>query len=223
MADDLKKTIAEKLLESFPTLLAVGGIALGVLGLAGGVAYNNFLPIPDTAGRLAAGGAGAILLAIGVALYLASQSKRSPRPDIGKYGIKIATPHEQDEINTVDVRGVIKSPLPDDYSLRVFRIYPGSERMTPIGKATIDNAAGTWVAENCNAGGKTGDKRSIAAFLVGAAGVALIDYHNDAARVHHKTRDQLRAANGTEGDFLPALPVGQPDMFECHRVPIRVK
>jgi hypothetical protein len=223
VADDLKNTIAEKLLDSFPTLLAVGGIALVLLGLAGGVAYNNFLPIPDTAGRLAAGVAGSILLTIGVALYLISQSKRSQRPDISKHGIKITTPHEQDEINTVDVRGIIKAPLPDGYSLRIFRIYLGSERMTPIGKATIDNAAGVWVAENCNAGGKTGDKRFIAAFLVGAAGVALIDYHNDAARVHRKTLDQLRAANGTEGDFLPALPVSQPDMFECYRVPIRVK
>ena len=223
MPDDVKKTIVEKLLDSFPTLLAVGGIALVVLGFAGGISYNGFLPIPDAAGRLGAAGAGAVLLLIGVVLHQSSQVKRSPKPDLSKHGIKITVPREGDEVDIVDVRGVIKGALPDGYSLRVFRIYPGSERMTPIGKATVDASAGAWVADHCHAGGKTGDKRSIGVFLIGAAGTALIEYHNDAARVHRKTMEQLRVATGSEGDFLPALPANVPDMFECHRVAVRVK
>jgi hypothetical protein len=47
MAEGIKKTVVEKLLDSFPTLVTVLGVALIVLGLTGGVTYNTWLPIPD--------------------------------------------------------------------------------------------------------------------------------------------------------------------------------
>ena len=223
MAEDIKKTIAEKLLDSFPTLIAVLGIALVVLGLAGGITYSAWLPIPDAAGRLAAGILGVFILTIGVFLYHTSQSKKPVRLDLTKYGIKITHPRDGDEVEIVDVRGIIKYPLPEGYSLRMFRIYPGSERMTPIGRATLDMNAGTWLADNCHAGGKSGEKRSIAAFIVGPAGTSLIEYHNDAARTHRKTMDQLRQTSGNEGEYLPAIPTNTPDMLEVHRVPVKIK
>ena len=223
MADDIKKTIAEKILDSFPTLLAVAGVGLVVLGIAGGISYGSWLPIPDAVGRLAAGIVGCVVFGIGVLLYFSAQSKKPLRIEPSKYGIKITLPRDGEEVVVVDVRGVLKQALPEGYAIRLFRIYPGSERMTPIGRATIDLAAGTWVADHCNAGGKPGDKRSLAAFIVGPSGSALIEYHNDAARAHRKTMDQLREATGKEGEYLPAIPTIQPDMIECHRVPIKVK
>jgi len=65
MAEDIKKTIAEKLLDSFPTLVTVVGAALIVLGLTGGVTYNAWLPIPDMAGRVAAAILGCVIASAG--------------------------------------------------------------------------------------------------------------------------------------------------------------
>ncbi len=85
-------------------------------------------------------------------------------------------------------------------------------------------SADEWIADNCNVGGKSGDRRSIAAFIVGPSGAALIEYHYDAGRVHRKTVLELEQLTQKQrDDWLPALPVDTPDMVECHRVPIKVK
>ena len=224
MAEDIKKTIAEKLLDSFPTLVTVVGAALIVLGLTGGVTYNAWLPIPDTAGRVAAVILGCVIASAGAGFHLWNQYRKPSRIDPSGYGIKITHPREGDEVNTVDVRGTIKKALPENHTLRLFRIYPGSARMTPIGKVTIVLSAGEWSADHCNAGGKSGDRRSIAAFIVGPSGAALIEYHDNAARVHRKTMLELEQLTKKQGDnWLPAIPVDTPDMVECHRVPIKVK
>lgn len=219
MADDSKSTLISKLLDSLPTLLVVLGVALIVLGLAGGVTYNAWLPISDVPGRAGAGIAGIVIGGIG--LYLSNPSKGT-RVTSSAYRVRITHPRDGDEVDIVDVRGTITKAPPEGYGLRVFRIYPGSDRMTPIGIANIDLEKGTWEAQHCHAGGKSGDKRAIAVFLVGPSGAALIDYHNEAAQVHKKTLQQLRD-KGLEGDFLPAIGSRTLDMFECHRVPIKRK
>jgi hypothetical protein len=224
MAEDIKKTIVEKLLDSFPTLVTVVGAALIVLGLTGGVSHNSWLPIPDMAGRVTAVILGCVMAAVGAALYFWNQSRRPSRFDPSGYGIKITHPREGDEVNTVDVRGTIKKALPENHTLRLFRIYPGSAKMSPIGKATIVLSDGVWTADLCNVGGKSGDRRSIAAFIVGPSGAALIEYYDDAARVHRKTMRELEQLSKQQrDDWLPAIHVDTPDMVECHRVPIKVK
>jgi hypothetical protein len=223
MAEEIKKTIAEKLLDSFPTLLTVVGVALIVLGMTSGVTYNGWLPIPDMGGRVAAAVLGFVIASAGAGFYW-YQPKRLSQIYPSRYGIKITLPRENDEVNIVDVRGTIKQALPENYTLRLCRIYPGSVKMTPIGKATIDLSAGEWVADNCNVGGKSGDKRSIAAFIVGPSGAALIEYHDNAGKIHRKTMLELEQLTKKQrDDWLPAIPVDTPDMFECYRVPVRVK
>ncbi len=108
MPDDLKKTIAEKLLDSLPTLLTVAGVALMVLGLSGGVTYNAWLPIPDANGRIVATVLGVVVAGVGVAVYLWVQSRRPTRLDPAPYGIRITYPRDGDEVDVVDVRGTIK-------------------------------------------------------------------------------------------------------------------
>jgi hypothetical protein len=224
MAEDIKKTVAEKLLDSFPTLVTVVGVALIVLGLTGGVTHNAWLPIPDMPSRIAAVILGCVIASAGAGFYFWSQSRKPSRIDPSRFGIKITYPREGDEVNTVDVRGTIKQALPENYTLRLFRVYPGSARMTPIGKATIDLSAGEWTADHCNVGGKSGDKRSIAAFIAGPSGAALIQYHDDAGRIHRKTMLELeQLTNKQRDDWLPAIAADAPDMVECHRVPIKVK
>lgn len=224
MAEDIKRTIAEKLLDSFPTLVTVVGVALIVLGLTGGVTYNTWLPIPDMAGRVAASILGFVIASAGAGFYFWSQSRKPSRIDPSRYGIKITLPREGDEVNTVDVRGTIKQALPENHTLRIFRIYPGSRNMTPIGKAIIDLSAGDWIADDCNAGGKSGDRRSIAALVVGPSGAALIEYYQNAASVHRNTMRELEQLTKKQrDDWLPPIPVDTPDMVECHRVGIKVK
>jgi len=222
-ADDIKKTIVEKLLDSFPTLVTILGVALIVLGLAGGITYSEWLPIRETAGRVAAVVLGIIVALGGVGLYFWTQSRKPTRIDPSQYGIKITYPRAGDEVKMMDIRGTIKRALPENHTLRLFRIYEGNTpRMTPIGMATIEDS--DWTAHQCDAGGKSGDKRSIAAFIVGPSGAALIEYHDGAARAHRKTMDELEGLTKTKrDDWLPALPANAPDMFECHRVPIKVK
>ena len=223
MAEDAKTTVVAKLLDSFPTLIALAGIALLVLGLAGGITYNVWLPIPDPTARLAAGILGFFIATADVLLHISSMSKKPARIDPARYGIKITRPGKGEEIDVIDVEGEIQHALPDGYSLRVFRVFPGSERMGPMGRATITLATKKWVADNCSAGGRSGEKRSIAAFIVGPSGASLIDYHIDAARIHRKTMDQLRQATGDEGEYLPAIRTDAPDMFESDRVAIKIK
>jgi hypothetical protein len=219
MTEDAKNAVLTKLLESLPTLLVMLGVGLLVLGLAGGITYNAWLPIPDTVGRTGAVVAGVVVCGIGLLLF---RSSKTASVIASNYGIRITHPKDGDEIEIADVTGTIRKSLPEGYSLRIFRIYPGSERITPIGTASVDIESGTWIAAHCHAGGKTGDKRSIAAFLVGASGVALIEYHNEAGQLHRKTLDQLRAA-GLDGDYLPAIGTRTTDMFECHRVLVKRK
>lgn len=72
--------------------------------------------------------------------------------------------------------------------------------------------------------GKSGDRRAIAAFIVGQSGAALIDYHDSAGKVHRQTMRELeKLTNQKRDDWLPAIPVDTPDMVECHRVSIKVK
>lgn len=96
--------------------------------------------------------------------------------------------------------------------------------MTPIGKANIVLSKHEWTAELCNVGGKSGDRRSIGAFIVGPSGAALITYHDDAGRVHRRTMRELEQLTNTpRDDWLSAIPVDTPGIVECHRVPVKVK
>jgi hypothetical protein len=46
MAETTKNTLVEKLIDSFPTLPAVFGVALIILGMSGGITYKEWFPSP---------------------------------------------------------------------------------------------------------------------------------------------------------------------------------
>ena len=219
MAEGDKQAWITKLIESIPALLIVLGVGMLILGFAEGIKYNQWLPITDPLGRAGAFVTGAILLGLGVYSWTAT---KSPSLTPSAYGIKINHPKSGDRIvDVVDVRGTIKKPVPEGFTLRVFRIYPDSDAFVPVGgKARVDMQSGTWEADRCSVGGKTGDKRAIAVYLVGASGSALIEYHTEAARVHRRTIDRLFDATKIEGEFLPPVGLRTQDMFECDRVPV---
>ncbi len=211
-----KEELLSKLIDSTPVLLIVLGVALLSLGLAGGITYNQWFPISETGARVVAG-----LFGIASFLLGAYRSKAHvPLPQAKKYGIKIDYPRDGDPVDIVDVRGSIGKPLPEGYTLKVFRIYPGPDSYIPVADARVDAESGKWEAERCDIGGRAGDKRSIGVYLVGANGTALLDYYNIARHVHRSTMDDLRKATGHEGSYLPPIEKRTPDMIECHRVSV---
>ena len=216
MPEGLKEVIVSKVIDSLPTLLIVLGGILILLGLAGGIMYNQWFPVRELGARIAAVVMGLLILLWG---YF-SGNKQVTVPATEKYGIKIEHPRNGDRVEVVDVRGSIKKALPEGHVLKVLRVYPGSENYIPIGEGRIDIKSGTWMAEQCNIGGKTGDKRWIAAYIVGPGGAALLSYYEKAARVHKSVMNQLRSATGKEGEYLPLMDKRTPDMLECDRVSV---
>jgi hypothetical protein len=156
MAEGIKEEIVSKLIDSVPALLTLLGVVLILLGLAGGVSYNQWFPISELEARVAAVVAGTILIGLG----FFSWRTHVIVPKARSYGIDIDQPKDGDRVDIVDVRGRIRNPLPEGYTLRVLRIYPGSESFVPIGEARVEIGKGAWEAERCNIGGRTGDRRS---------------------------------------------------------------
>ena len=102
-------------------------------------------------------------------------------------------------------------------------MYPKSDSYVPVGAARVVIERGTWVAEGCNIGGKTGDRRYIGAYLVGPSGSVLLNYYATAERVHKTVMKRLKNATGEESDYLPLIEERTKDMVECHRVTVRRK
>jgi len=217
MADDTKYALLSNLLDRVPALLIVLGVVACLIGLAGGVTYHSWFEIKDLIPRVGACVLGVALLILGM---IQSRAEKHGRIRASDYGIKIVHPAAGEHVGAVDVKGTISRPLPDGYLLRVFRLYPGSNNFVPLAKARFTNDGKSWVAENCSPGGKAGDRRALAAYIVGSDAEALIDFHNEAVAVHRKTMDELKKATGVDADFLPSVARRTQDMYECDRVQI---
>lgn len=217
MSEDFKTTIAKNLTGSAPVLAVVVGAVFALLGLAGGITYQQWLPMTEVPTRLLSGALGVGLIIFGLNRANATNANRfQPR----EYGIKIQYPTAGSQVSTNDVGGSIERDLPEGYCLRVFRVFPGSNRFVPLSKARVDTHTKTWVAERCNIGGKTGDQRYYAAYLCGPSAEVLIAFHNEAVTVHRKTMEEYEKLAGKAADFLPSVDGRTVDMHECDRVSV---
>jgi hypothetical protein len=217
MAEGLKETLLAKLLDSVPLLLILLGACFAVLGLAGGVIYQQWLPMPDPLPRSLSAAFGVLLIAVGI---VRSHPTKISAINPLDYGIKIQYPAPASRVNTVDVGGSIEKDLPNGYCLRVFRIYPGSNNFVPLAKARVELHKKTWVAERCHIGGDKDDQRFFAVYLCGPSAEVLVAFHNEAVSVHRKTMDQLRDAGVSKVGFLPSVTGRTEDMHECDRVAV---
>jgi len=214
MAEDTKTEIASKLLDSVPTLVVILGAILLILGLAGGVTYNDWLPLSERYARILAGLVGVVLIGIGI--YQSSRSSTNiPKPR--KYGIKITSPAEGDHVDQLTVRGLIKKELPTGYVLKVLRFYPNNGYV-PLVDAVVSIDKGTWEASGCSTGGNPGDTRYFTAHLVGPGGIELLSYYRTASNKHNAMRDRLMKLTKTNEEYLPLITGQTPDMVECARV-----
>lgn len=213
MAEGIEKLLS-RLVDSIPVLLIILGAAFLLLGLAGGVTYNQWFPILEHEARVAAGLVGIVLLALGVSRI------RDDLPKAEEYGIKIYRPSEGEKVGIVDVRGTIGKQPPQGYTLRVFRIYPANSFIDIREARIID---GEWVARECDIGGKAGDKRELGVFLVGPNGEALLEYYAKATDRRKSLLEQLLKARLKANIYLPPIEKRTLDMIECARVQVERK
>jgi len=139
--------------------------------------------------------------------------------DPSSHDIKITEPSEPGRKGSaIDLHGTFKKAPPEGYTLQIFRVYPNA-RFTPLRQARIDPKRRKWDALSCDPGGKTGDKRELAVYMVGPGGKVLIDYYSRASQVFYQVRERLIKISSSEDvAWLPAMEIGTPDMVECDRI-----
>jgi hypothetical protein len=204
--------LADKLAEQpnvlLNVLLLVFGTALFVLGAAGGVRYSGYLPIPDDVGRYLAAAGGAALLIVGI--FLAVGPKQSPQPRAKSFEAKI-TKLVSVGPGKMEVKGNIKRHPPDGYKLMLVRFFPDN-RFAPVNAEVIierekKGSSYEWAAYGCPINLKAGERRTVAAYLVGKSGQALFWYAEEAGRFYSSQQTEPKK-------YLPALKFPTEDMIK---------
>jgi hypothetical protein len=215
--ENMGKSLAElfqKLVDSPVSLVIVLGFITLILGLSGGVQYNNWFPIASGAAQIAAITIGVIVLLVGIFVVLSRPVSSRP------YGITITSPQNNDAVDITRVEGTIRKFPPPKYELWLLRIYRDGE-FTPIQRVSLVKGREKWLVPDCDIGGTTGDHRTIAAFLINPAGQLLFEYFRAAARRHNQWMDKLQVARSEPDRYLPNIDrsaIEKVEMIECDRV-----
>jgi hypothetical protein len=200
----------QTLIDRAALFLVIIGTVVLFLGLAKGITYNYWFPIPDDVGRYGAIAVGAVLLVVGLFLFI-----KAPAPLLkaSDYGIVITSPHSGESVDVVEIAGTMKRGPPRGYKLMVLRIYPDTPRrgIHPLREVEYGNDGKSWNAKGCDIGGTPGQNRALGIYLVGESGQALFDYYDEAAKVHRK-------AKKPDAENLPLITIRTPDMIKCQEV-----
>lgn len=164
---DLIDKLAEQPRVLLSVLLLIFGAALFVLGAAGGV--SGYLPIPDDVGRYLAAAGGATLLIVGI--FLAVGPKQSPQPRAKSFDARF-TRLVSVGPGKMEAKGTIRRLPPDGYKLMLVRFFPEG-RFAPV-NAEVNfekRASGyEWAAYDCPINIRAGQRRTVAAYLIGKSG-----------------------------------------------------
>lgn len=210
--------VAEFLDRRFLVLVVLGVICL-ILGASNGISFAKFTLLVNETGQWALYGAGALLT---IAALVTKSSSSEPNPS--RYGVKITYPQHMEQVDIVDVRGIIKKRPPSDYTLVALRQYSGRYlTIYPMSEAGFSEDGKSWTAPACNIGGSTGDSRTIGIYLVGPSGRALIRYFKDAEAVHGRALAQVWQSVSEEARTLPLITDLTADMVKCAEVLVKRK
>jgi hypothetical protein len=209
-----KWKLLEILLTSQNLILVVGAIFVA-LAAAGGLTYNQWLPIAEDRWRIVMGIFGLVL----VVLYFLLPRKAVRRLDdraIKALGVKITFPEDNSRITGLtDVRGTMEMPIPDGYELRILRGYPQGG-LVPNASTLNDPHKKTWLVQQFDIGGSKDEGRRIEAWLVGPDGHLLIDTWLTAHEVHSVTNRRMEILAPSERlTWLKPLKEGTSDMYRC--------
>jgi hypothetical protein len=212
------------LIKSLPALLLLLGAVVFAFSLIGGVHYAEIAPFNDQYYRNIGLIAGGFLMALSVLIwFILPKYSTVTIPKASAHGIKITSPSKGANVpESVKVMLEVQKPPPQDYDLRIFRLFPRNGTLYPTSIARRTGPKGKiWEADACSLGGSPGEERIIAAFLVGPSGKALVEYCHAASDSHWKTLQELRAVkNAGAGEYLPNIHTKTQDMVECARVSV---
>jgi hypothetical protein len=199
----------ERLLERPVILVLILGTVLFVLGAAGGIKYNNWLPM-DEYGRWTVLGIGLLLLLGGAALSIDNENAKI---DVAGYKIKITKPKEAQTVGDPEVEGTFEKVPPTGQQLWILRIYSDG-KFVPLKKVDLRSGSKTWTAGECILGGKLGEPRTVGAYIVGKSGQALIKYYMEASTHHNVTKKE-------PSDYLPRIEERTEDMVMCDEISVK--
>lgn len=206
------------LLASRQALLIVFGVSLIIIGLSGGIVYSGWLPVPGLFERFIAGIIGAVLIGLS---FLPSRNDVLDGSKISDFCIKITSPDHEEGINgKVKVKGTYEKRWPDNYNLRVLRGYPQGG-FVPNSSVTCDHTTKTWVAQDFDIGGDSGDARRIEVWLVGQDGKLLLDTWHENHKVVIDLNRLSSSDSGRNRKWLPPIKGPTRDMHQCAWVAVR--
>ena len=218
------KTEAVKRLSAFEIFLVLLGVLSIALAAAHGITYQGWLPIESINGRITLEVTGAVLIALGVIVRIASP--KHGVPSIKDLNVQIIHPENGDEVTErVDVRGTFaKGALPKGYSIRVLRGYTDGG-FQPSAETAVDSENGTWQALDHQVGGDPGDRRLIQVWLIGEGGAAMLACWAEAAAVHWELQKEFKKQLHYYAHWLWLNPikVQTRDMILCKSILVRRK
>ncbi|NEH99228.1 hypothetical protein U8P76_01720 [Rhizobium johnstonii] len=230
---DIIKEISQSLLGNIKALILIVGVILVILGASGGITYGGYLIISNEYTRMAIGLLGVVLIAIAILLHVFSDGSIDDlyqRIDPKIYGVEITHPKNGDIVDVFNVDGSIKRQIPPGYEIVLIEFYPQVGRFRPVGHVFVDKTKNTWRAEGIEIYGKGQQTRLICVYLVGKAGMILLEYFRNAGKIHYETINALKAARAELNldpeaavQWLPLIPTRTPDMFECDHVSVTRK
>jgi hypothetical protein len=100
----------------------------------------------------------------------------------------------------------------------VFRDY-NDKRFYPLRECTINGE--TWLARDCDVGGKQGESLFFSVNAVGPDGLVLISYAIEAVQRFRPLREELVAVTGNKSvPYLPTLAKRTRDIVSCDSVKV---
>ena len=200
-----KESFFGKLLDNTPLAVIVIGVVLLIMGAAGGLSKPE-VNINEFGWRIAVAFMG-VLTALGGGLLFWRKESQVDQKNAVKYGFRITSPVDGQEVDVVDVRGTYQHKPPAEAIISVFELTPSRNELWPksIEYIDLDETKKTWRAERVRVGSSVGQK-VLAVAVVGKAGQALLDYYQ---RVAERTNPH------------PGILRLTPDMVICDRVSVK--
>src|SRR5262249_51884040 len=123
-----------------------------------------------------------------------------------EFGFKINHPSPDELVDIVTVKGAYKKLPPNDYEVRILRVYPDKGFM-PVGREVeFDELHKTWQIRNCDIGGQSRDDRALVVAIVGKSGLALFKYFRAAAATHNElVKAYKEATQKSDARYLPLI------------------
>lgn len=215
-----EKSIAglKDVFDTYSKIALALGVILTILGAAGGISYEGYLPITNNLARISLMLAGGLLVVVS---FSKNEAKRElTAADIAKLRVKILSPRPNDKIKgTVRVVVEASQKIPEGYELHVLRGYPRENGFIPNAKAQKATNRLEWTVEEFDIAGVKDDVRRIEVWLVGVNGRALLENWH----VNHKIlADANRKLKNLEQKvtWFPSIKTKTTDMHLCESISV---